>query len=362
MRFKIGDKVRPKKEYVGKESECGGTIQRSWAGVIDYLNEDENRICLSSGWNADADEFELDGPSQSQSKVVKMQYHPGMPIERFVKKLLRVEKDKDRLKALRTFSQCVLPKHVKNTVDEALTVVLRQDVWKRWGMDDHFEKGVTNAILIYGASGTGKTMLCESIAAVVGKNLMRISSAELQSNVPGETERNIQKAFKQAKENNAILMFDECDSVLSDRNMVGVILGAEINALLTEIERFDGIVLLTTNRLHRLDAALQRRIVAKVELPPPEFEARVQIWRNLLPPRMPVAADVKVEMLAKMELTGGEIKNAILLAARKAIARNEKKVKMSHFDEALVSVGHAKESFEECRPQRQFCFDDVIRK
>jgi SpoVK/Ycf46/Vps4 family AAA+-type ATPase len=238
-------------------------------------------------------------------------------------------------------------------VEEALTVVIRKDLFEKWGINEHFEKGITNALLVYGPPGTGKTMLCETIAAVLGKGLMKISSGELQSQVPGQTEKNIQKAFSQAKESDLVLMFDECDSILSDRNSVGVILAAEINCLLTEIERHEGVVVMTTNRVQNLDPALQRRIIAKIELSNPNIDARRQIWKNLLPPKMPRARDVDIEKLAKFELTGGEIKNCILLAARKAIARNKKQVDMQMFEEAVVSVSRAKQDFERQRP-RQF--------
>ena len=352
-KFKEGDKVRPKKEYLGKDSKCGGRIDKSWAGTITELNETMHRVSVEnsdgSDWWIMENEIELDGPPPKP--VVLLKYQPGTSIAAFVKQMLKVEKDKERIRQLRAFDQCVLPKHVRETVEEALTVILRKDLFEKWGLNDHFEKGITNAILLYGPPGTGKTLVSESIAAVLGKNLLRVSSGDFQSPMPGETERNIQNAFKQAAEQDAVLMLDECDSVLSDRNSVGVILGAEINALLTELERFPGTVVLTTNRLHRLDPALQRRIIAKVELPPPEYEARQQIWRKLTPPRMPISKDVNFDVLAKAELTGGEIKNIILLAARKAIARNQRQVTMSHFEESLVSVQRSKEDFESQRPK-----------
>lgn len=249
---------------------------------------------------------------EAQAAKEASSYKPGMPIAEFVEKQIAFEKDEERLKWLRTFQNCVLPEEVRDTIEEALTTVLMAKRFDEWGVNESFEKGLTNSILLYGPPGTGKTMIAESFAAVLGKNLLMVSNADIQSQVPGEAERNITKNFELAEKKDAVLMFDECDSLLYDRNSVGMIMASEINHLLTCIERFDGVVILTTNRLSRLDPALQRRIIAKVELNLPNEEARNQIWRNLVPKKVPVAGDVDYSLLAKLELSGGEIKNVIL--------------------------------------------------
>lgn len=287
---------------------------------------------------------------KKQSSSVEIKYQPGSSVTEYVKKLIGIETDGERRKWLQTFDNCILPKDVRDAIDEALTVILQSHMFDDWGINEHFEKGLTNSILLYGPPGTGKTMVAESIAAVLDKNIMVIGSGELQSNIPGQTEKNIQKAFQQATKENAVLMFDECDSILADRNHVGTILAAEINCLLQEIERFEGVCVLTTNRLHSLDPALQRRIIAKVELGQPSMEAREQIWKKLLPPKMPIE-ELDYKELAAAELTGGEIKNAILLSARKAIARNETMVSRKTFQEAIAGVVKAKTDYARTRPR-----------
>ena len=119
--------------------------------------------------------------------------------------------------------------------------------------------------------------------------------------------------------------------------------------MLTEIENFDGVVIMTTNRLNRLDSALQRRIVAKVQLAEPTEEARELIWAKLIPNKMPTE-ELNCKELAEAHLTGGEIKNAILLAARKAIAHNEPKVTMKHFRESVLHVLESKKDYAEACP------------
>lgn len=294
-------------------------------------------------------------------------YQPGQPIDEYIDHLIEVlvkrtgEESRARLKWLKTFRNCVLPDNVKSMIEEALTVILCKQKFDDWGINEHFEKGLTNSIMLYGPPGTGKTMIAESFAAVLGKNLMKLTNAELQSQIPGQVERNITDSFNKAKEHNCVLMLDECDSLLYNRDAVGMIIAAEINHLLTNIENFDGVVILTTNRLGRLDPALQRRIIAKVKLPLPTKEARTQIWKNLMPPKMPLEDNINFEELAATEISGGDIKNAILLAARKAIAKNAAKVGQEHFKNSLSSVETSKKEFEKSKPKKMSS-NEVIGK
>jgi SpoVK/Ycf46/Vps4 family AAA+-type ATPase len=306
------------------------------------------------------------GWTVKKGEVEQMQeFKPGMKVSKFIEltlvqlrvRIKRIKGDsgeelkelQSRIKQLETYTRCVLHPDVRRQVESAIIVVLRRSKFDEWGLTEQFEKGITNAILMHGPPGTGKTMMAESIASVLGRNLTTVSTGDLQSQIPGQMERNIKKAFEQAKGTDSCLLLDECDSLLVNRDHVGFIIGSEINALLTEIERFDGVVMLTTNRIHTLDPALQRRIVAKVEVLPPEREARAQIWANLIPKKMPTEG-VDYGKLADAKLSGGEIKNAILLAARYAIAENKDAVEMHDFERAVFDVVKSKQDFEDAKP------------
>ena len=93
--------------------------------------------------------------------------------------------------------------------------------------------------------------------------------------------------------------------------------------LLTEIERFEGICFLATNRPQDLDEAMHRRLTGVFELPAPNHRQRKQIWTKLTAPAaVPLEEDVDLDAIAlKYELTGGYIRNAVLAALLRAVGR-----------------------------------------
>ena len=293
------------------------------------------------------------GPKKEEPVAEKEPtFDPKVGVDAYVEALANFVTDKERLKWIRIFKRCVLPAETRNSINEVLTMVLCRDKFESWGVFSHFEKGLTNAILIAGPPGTGKSMICESISAVLGKNLMILTSQELQSSLVGQMEKNIGEAFTKAKNEDAVIMLDECDSLLYDRSTVGNLLAAEISCLMRAIENFDGVVLLTTNRLGYLDPALQRRIIAKVELPLPNKPARLEIWKTTIPDKVPLEGEIDYSWLSNQPLSGGEIKNAVLLAIRKAIAAGADVVGMDDLKHAVRHVLDGANSYLRAKPGR----------
>ncbi len=216
-------------------------------------------------------------------------------------------------------------------------------IFKEWGLDEIMEYGKAMSLLFYGPPGTGKTWGATCIAKALGKELMVISAAEIQTSEPGGANRNIEAAFLQAKKKDCVLFLDECDGLITDRSHVGMILASEINTLLTCLEKFEGVVIFATNRCDTLDPAMARRISLMVEFKNPNEETRADIWKVMLPKKMPLAKDVSIEKLAKFELTGGYIKNTILSAARTAAAEEASEVTMKHFAQAIKRIKETKD-------------------
>lgn len=222
-------------------------------------------------------------------------------------------------------------------------------IFEEWGFNDTFEKGTAVSLLFYGIPGTGKTLMAQAITEELKKKLMVISTGDLETAEPGGFERKVKKVFKDAKKNEDVILFDECDSLLVDRNFLGAIMAAQVNSILTEIENFEGVVIFTTNRLGKLDPALERRITAKIEFSFPTKEERVQIWRRLIPKKCPLSKDVDLKKLAEFPLPGGNIKNCVLNAARQAAYLKEDKISHQRFLDAVEQELQSIQEFSAAR-------------
>ncbi|MFT5434244.1 MAG: SpoVK/Ycf46/Vps4 family AAA+-type ATPase, partial [Myxococcota bacterium] len=201
----------------------------------------------------------------------------------------------------------------------------RSTVFQEWGFGAKLNKGRGLSALFDGEPGTGKTLCAEILAAELGLTLYRINVANVVSKYIGETEKNLTRIFKEADDSHCMILFDEADSLFSQRTDVKSVhdkySNMEINVLLQLMERYDGLVVLTTNLKKSIDKAFERRLGFKVSFPFPDAEYREEIWRHIIPSTAPVADDLDFWVLGRsFELSGGSIKNAILRAAYRAAA------------------------------------------
>ena len=181
----------------------------------------------------------------------------------------------------------------------------------------------TSALFV-GASGTGKTLAAEVLARELGLDLWRVDLSAVVSQYVGETEKNLARVFAAAQESGAILLFDDADALLGARSEVkdshDRYANLEITDLLQRLESHAGLAILTTNMRHAIDPAFMRRMTTIVHFPAPDAACRERIWRRLLP----ASADVEhldVPRLARMDLTGGTIRDIATRAACHAAAQ-----------------------------------------
>lgn len=237
-----------------------------------------------------------------------------------------------------TLNQLVLTDKVKSALDMCIAQNHnRTTMFVTWGLGKTFSYGISTTMLFYGLPGTGKTAAAEALAHKLGKPILVVKYSSLQSCYVGETEKNIAKIFKKASVADAVLFWDEADAMFYSRESAFYSWEVrDVNVLLQEIERFNGICILATNRKPALDIALERRIAIKVEFDAPDAAMRKELWRKLIPAQMPVAEDVSLEKLSTYEFSGGQIKNVILNAARIALMRSDSNgVTVADFDSAI---------------------------
>ncbi len=219
----------------------------------------------------------------------------------------------------------VLPPREREELHSVLAACRHhEDVMTRWGFGRRLSTGRGICVLLDGPPGTGKTFTAELLAGELNRPLFRVHIPEILSKWMGETERNLAEIFVRARASRAILLFDEADSLFGRRVQTAQTsqdrhANIETNLLLQEIERYDGVTVMTTNLFGNLDDALHRRIQFRVTFPQPTPVERARIWEILMPPEAPVAPDVDLPGLGKrFELSGGHIKNALLRAAYRA--------------------------------------------
>jgi SpoVK/Ycf46/Vps4 family AAA+-type ATPase len=226
-----------------------------------------------------------------------------------------------RIKPKYGWDDIVLPKEKKEQLKEVKNYIKYKGVvYHEWGFDTKLSLGKGLNILFSGASGTGKTMAAEVIASELKLDLYKIDLSMVVSKYIGETEKNLNRIFKEAEQSNAILFFDEADALFGKRSEVrdshDRYANIEISYLLQKMEENEGIVILATNLSQNIDDAFKRRMHFTIEFPFPEEEYRYKIWNSLFPKEAPVSNDIDFEFLAKkFMIAGGNIKNIIVNAA-----------------------------------------------
>jgi hypothetical protein len=201
-----------------------------------------------------------------------------------------------------------------------------------WGLRKKVRPGYRS--LFYGPPGTGKTLTACLLGKASGRDVYKIDLSTVVSKYIGETEKNLSKIFDQAENKEWILFFDEADALFGKRSEVrdshDRYANIEISYLLQRMEAYDGVTILATNLRANLDEAFTRRLQFAVDLPFPEEEDRLRIWRTLFPARVPRAADLDFPVLARrFKLAGGNIRNALVSAAYLASSDGQR-VTMAH--------------------------------
>ena len=238
-----------------------------------------------------------------------------------------------RIQPMSRWDDLVLPGTQFQTLqDIARQIRQRLKVYETWGFASKSARGLGISALFAGVSGTGKTMAAEVLANELGLELYRIDLSQVISKYIGETEKNLRRVFDAAEESSAILLFDEADALFGKRSEVkdshDRYANVEISYLLQRMETYRGLAILTTNMKDALDQAFLRRIRFVVQFPFPDTFQRAEIWKRVFPSQTPTE-NLYVGRLAKLNITGGNIRNIALHAAFLAADSNEP-VRMDH--------------------------------
>ncbi|WP_431104632.1 ATP-binding protein [Roseateles noduli] len=214
----------------------------------------------------------------------------------------------------------VLPAPLRAELDAFADRCLARDTAARGlgpAMRARFRTGVRG--LFVGPSGTGKSLAVGWLATRLGLPLYRVDLASVTSKYIGETEKNLAQLFARAEHAEVVLMFDEADSLFGKRTDVkdsnDRFANAQTNYLLSRIESYAGIAVLTSNSRARFESAFTRRLDVIVEFPPPGPTERRALWLAHLGDGHRLDGGTVNQLAAGCELAGGHVRNVVLAAA-----------------------------------------------
>jgi SpoVK/Ycf46/Vps4 family AAA+-type ATPase len=244
------------------------------------------------------------------------------------------------------WDKVVLPAEVKQRV---YSLVYHHAITRKrlseWGYDRAAAYGLATTILFQGKSGTGKTMFAHALASRIGKKVITADVNEVLDR--SDSASALRSLLLQARLQDAILFLDECERLLGNPEYRS----AKVTDVLKAFEEFDGIIIMATNMVDKMDPAMRRRILYTVNFDVPTVASREQIWRAHITEKTRLEGAVDLRYLAeKYELTGGLIKNAVLLAAAAAVERNPEQpaLRQSDLERAAEQVRRdGQEIFEE---------------
>ncbi|MEE2629415.1 MAG: CDC48 family AAA ATPase [Candidatus Thermoplasmatota archaeon] len=214
---------------------------------------------------------------------------------------------------------------------------------------EHFGINPPRGIMLFGAPGTGKTLIAKAIANEAKANFITIKGPELISKWVGESEKAVREVFKKAKQSSPSIVFlDEFESIAGMRRSSSGdgsdVMNRVVNQLLSSMDGVEGmegvIVVAATNRPEMIDPALMRsgRFERVLHIPPPDKESRVAILR-IHAKDMPLGKFKLDDIATSLDnYTGADIEAVCREAALIAMRDGKKTVTKKHFEQATERV------------------------
>ena len=265
--------------------------------------------------------------------------------EILVAKAKSIEKQSEVKELKKKFSEFILAKKPERSfkdigglekVKESICLKIIEPL-KRPEVFRHFGKKMGGGILMYGPPGCGKSLIAEATAGECNATFFNIKASDLKSKFVGETEKNVARLFKEAREQQpSIIFFDEFESVGAERSSASPYDKSMVSQLLAESDGLGNknqqiLLIAATNEPWSVDIALRRegRFGSGIFVPPPDLKARIAILKILLKGK-PLGVNIDAESLALLTegYSGADLEELCNSAAEEAIKDCLKKNKL----------------------------------
>lgn len=201
-------------------------------------------------------------------------------------------------------------------------------------------KGNGLIVLLHGTPGVGKTLTAESVAELAEKPLYRVTCGDIGTRAE-QAETYLDQVLYLGKKWDCVLLMDEADVFLEERTMADIQRNSLVSVFLRVLESYEGILILTSNRVGTFDEAFKSRIQVAIHYGPLTKKSRRQIWQNFFDAleEQDVYADVgelegHLDELAAEEMNGRQIRNSLLTAQQLATYKNDR-LSWEHLSTAL---------------------------
>ncbi len=267
-----------------------------------------------------------------------------------------------------TLDDIILPPSTRDQILDVATYAENSHlVFELWGFKRTHAYSKRIGVNLYGAPGTGKTMAAHAIAKKLGKKILIVNYADIESKYVGETPKNIRRAFEAAKNSGSILFFDEADAILSKRvtNMssaTDVSVNQTRSVMLMLMNEYEDFIIFATNFIENFDPAFMRRISVHVKFDLPDEDCRQKLWAKYIPPELPNNLDA-AELAQKFDnLSGSDIANAMLNSAFKAARMGLTSLDKNLVFEAVENILASKAANQKITVTKRKVSEDYVKQ
>jgi SpoVK/Ycf46/Vps4 family AAA+-type ATPase len=237
---------------------------------------------------------------------------------------------------MKAFDRLVLSPYKKELIKALVTVHIATSI----STDVIEGKGNGLIILLHGGPGTGKTLTAESVAELTNKPLYRVTCGDIGTNAE-EVEKYLDSVLYIGAIWGCVVLLDEADVFLEERTQTDLQRNALVSVFLRVLEYYEGILILTSNRVGTFDEAFKSRVQLALHYPSLDQDGRWEIWSNFINSLRETNINAKtdelknkIDVLARHKLNGREIRNTVKTAMQLAHYRKES-LEYSHFQRVI---------------------------